>query len=125
MTTIAVATFPGDVNFDGIVNAQDIAVLAGNWLHHGLNGDANGDDIVNARDIAVIASHWLQTAGGVVAVPEPGTLVNATLIALIFLGSGIWHTGVRSRRIDPSGTPYASDTAQPTAAASRLMVPRR
>ena len=57
---------PGDTIRDGIVNAQDIGLIATNWLKTGLGGpgDANDDGIVNGQDIAVIAEHWLQTSGG-------------------------------------------------------------
>ena len=83
----------GDANNDKIVNGQDIAQVATNWLHIGSNvpGDVNGDGIINGQDIAVIASHWLNTYGGgnggpSSAVPEPGTwlllLVGGTLVAL-------------------------------------------
>jgi hypothetical protein len=91
---------PGDVNGDGIVNAQDIAVIASNWLQTGtkftVTGDANADGVVNAQDIDVIASHWLQTAaagggglgsggGNGTAVPEPSTLLLAALGGLALL----------------------------------------
>ena len=77
------AAIPGDVNFDGIVNGQDIAVIASHWLHTGdpVAGDANDDGIVNGQDIAVIASHWLFTtpggsgAGNAASVPEPSSFV--------------------------------------------------
>ena len=75
----------GDVNLDGIVNGQDIATVASNWLHTGssvglLQGDTNGDGIVNGQDIAAIAADWLQTSGaptggGGTSVPEPSTCV--------------------------------------------------
>jgi hypothetical protein len=72
-----------DVSFDGIVNAQDIAVVASHWLQTGsigqLPGDANRDGIVNAQDIALIASNWEGISGGgagaAAAVPEPATIV--------------------------------------------------
>ncbi len=69
----------GDVNYDGIVNGQDIAAAASDWLGTGTNpaGDANGDGIVNGQDIALIASNWLHTSGAgatTMAVPEPSSL---------------------------------------------------
>ena len=54
----------GDANHDGIVNGQDISVVASHWLQRTSTGDVNFDGIVNGQDIAVIASHWLNTAGG-------------------------------------------------------------
>jgi hypothetical protein len=69
-------SFPtGDVNMDGIVNGQDIALVASNWLQTTRRGDANGDGIVNGQDIAEIASNWLATANGTVVPPPGGTAV--------------------------------------------------
>jgi PEP-CTERM motif/Dockerin type I domain len=71
---------PGDLNHDGTVNAQDISLLASNWLQKGstVSGDANNDGIVNGQDIAVIAGHWLWTIqgapGATTAVPEPSSI---------------------------------------------------
>jgi hypothetical protein len=70
---------PGDANFDGIVNSQDLAAVSSNWLVHnasGLqNGDVNGDGIVNSQDLALISSNWLKTTPTVpsnVLPPVPG-----------------------------------------------------
>jgi len=92
---------PGDVNYDGIVNAQDIAVVASHWLNTGsfVPGDANGDRIVNAQDIAEIASNWLHTGSGGgpgAAVPEPSTLILAALGGLALL-AWRWLGSVKSR----------------------------
>jgi hypothetical protein len=70
---------PGDANSDGIVNSQDIALIASSWLATGINpADINADGIVNAQDIALVASNWLQTSGpgmaAAAAVPEPSAL---------------------------------------------------
>ena len=57
---------PGDANYDGIVNGQDISLVASNWEVTGAKvpGDVNGDGIVNGQDISLIASHWEQTSTG-------------------------------------------------------------
>ena len=47
---------PGDVNQDGIVNAQDLALLSSGWMKSGVTGDINGDNIVNGQDLAVISA---------------------------------------------------------------------
>jgi len=49
----------GDANGDGIVNGQDMALVASNWLTNGPPGDVNFDNIVNGQDMALIASNWL------------------------------------------------------------------
>ena len=51
----------GDVNYDGIVNAQDLALVASGWQQTGTNNanDANGDGIVNAQDLALIPADQL------------------------------------------------------------------
>jgi hypothetical protein len=79
--TLAPPGIPGDVTHDGIVNAQDIALVASHWLTVGPYGDANHDGIVNGQDIAIIAAHWLATGGGGSAVPEPSTIVLITMAA--------------------------------------------
>jgi len=81
----------GDLNGDGIVNAQDLAVIGSHWLRAGPVGDANGDGLVNTQDIAVIASHWLAGTGsgtsGAAVVPEPAAIWLAALgLASLVLG---------------------------------------
>ena len=46
-----------DLNFDGIVNAADLAVLLGNWGMAGPS-DLNGDGITNAADLALLLGSW-------------------------------------------------------------------
>ena len=93
---------PGDVNLDGIVNGQDLATVASDWLKTGVSlmaGDANGDGIVNGQDLATIASNWLQTGGApgsgagasIASVPEPASC----LLCAIGMVLGLW--GVRRR----------------------------
>ncbi len=75
-------TLQGDVNGDGIVNSQDLAIVSSEWLRTGtgLIGDVNHDSIVNSQDLAVVSSEWLQTSGGgpavASAVPEPGSFAS-------------------------------------------------
>ena len=95
---------PGDVNLDGIVNAQDIAIMASHWLASGVGtqGDANGDGIVNAQDIGVIASHWLDRATSAgnnahAMVPEPSafTLLATSIIVCLFAHGTLARSGYR------------------------------
>ncbi|MBN1909082.1 MAG: exo-alpha-sialidase [Pirellulales bacterium] len=69
---------PGDANFDGVVNRDDAAILATNWLHSGnvnwTHGDFNGDHIVDDLDASILAAHWLAAAEGN-SVPEPSTWI--------------------------------------------------
>src|SRR5262249_34521511 len=82
-------TVDGDVSVDGIVNGQDLALLASNWLAHGVAGDVNDDGFVNGQDLGIIASNWLRNdtagSGSSAAVPEPGTLVLTMLGGLAWL----------------------------------------
>lgn len=49
---------PGDLNGDGIVNAQDLSILLGAWGQWGSAADLNGDGIVNAADLAILLGNW-------------------------------------------------------------------
>ena len=102
---LGITALAGDVNFDGIINGQDIALIASNWLATGSRGagDANGDGIVNGQDIALIASNWLQTlplpaggSGSAATVPEPCTAILAWLGGLSLLLAGRLRSLVRS-----------------------------
>ena len=51
---------PGDITLDGIVNAQDFAILQENWLTSGATwaqGDFDGDGDVDGSDFATFSSH--------------------------------------------------------------------
>ncbi|HEY4310002.1 MAG TPA: dockerin type I domain-containing protein [Pirellulales bacterium] len=84
---------PGDVNADGIVNGEDLALMSSTWLQTGSGfapipqADANGDGVVNAQDLALASSNWLATpsSGNSAAVPEPSTLILAPLCGIALL----------------------------------------
>jgi hypothetical protein len=89
---------PGDVNFDGFVNGQDLALVASEWGQAGTGAndpaaDANHDGIVNGQDLALIAANWTAaiSSGGAgsssAAVPEPSMLILAALGGLALLAS--------------------------------------
>ncbi len=93
----ATATYnPADFNQDGQVDPGDFAILAGNWLMAGNSsaGDANGDGFVDPSDFAILAGNWLLGVGGVAgglgAVPEPGTLLLG-LLGLVGLVGYAWR----------------------------------
>ena len=50
---------PWDVNDDGMVNIQDLVLVAGQLGEsgEGLKGDINGDGTVNIQDLVIVASH--------------------------------------------------------------------
>jgi hypothetical protein len=69
----------GDVNGDGIVDYQDLGIMAGNWnMTSGADlsmGDLNGDGAVDYQDLGIMAGNWNYgvTITGTV-VPEPATM---------------------------------------------------
>ena len=74
------ATYPGDFNLDGVVNAQDEAILFANVFTGSTwqQGDANGDGVVNGLDRDLWYSHVglpqlcrRRPAANLTAVPEP------------------------------------------------------
>ena len=89
LLTLTATPLVGDATGDGIVNGQDIVVVASHWLNKGLQplaGDLNFDGIVNGQDIAVIASHFGQRVGtlnvGTLTPPpavEGQPVINATV----------------------------------------------
>ena len=91
---------PGDVNLDGTVNVQDLAVLAANYRKNVTGGwleaDFNNDGVVDVQDLALLAANYRRTqasdvvpdyagfdaaalqvlsAAGITMVPEPGAVV--------------------------------------------------
>jgi autotransporter-associated beta strand protein len=94
-TTIAMYTYAGDMNFDGLVDAADYGVID-NWVQFPgsdgyANGDLNYDGVIDAADYGII-DNTIQLQGnpfpgwdspgaaasagssGVTAVPEPASL---------------------------------------------------
>ncbi|MCA9291332.1 MAG: hypothetical protein KDA25_09390, partial [Phycisphaerales bacterium] len=58
---------PGDVNEDGIVDAQDLAMVLAQWDSTGpvgTGGDANLDGLVDAQDLAVVLATWNHVCEG-------------------------------------------------------------
>ena len=63
IVTPAVPSTPWDVNDDGIVNIQDLVLVAGEFGQSGeaLKGDINGDGTVNVLDLVLVSSHFGET----------------------------------------------------------------
>ena len=87
--SLGYSQIPGDVNSDGVVNVDDAAILAANWLADvggdWRKGDINTDGVVNDLDATLLATNWQMVAGGasggVNGVLPSGTFtnVNATI----------------------------------------------
>lgn len=94
---LALVPLAGDLNGDGIVNTQDLAVVSSEWLQTGagLSGDANGDGIVNSQDLAIVSANWTSPTSNIPLslgvqgstgpqVPEPASallaIVGGTLL---------------------------------------------
>ena len=59
--SISVVVSNGDINQDGKVNIEDLAIMAANWGNSGATyaqGDINGDGVVNINDLAIMANDW-------------------------------------------------------------------
>ena len=90
----------GDINLDGTVDVQDLAILAANYRKSvtggWLQGDFNNDGVVDVQDLALLAANYRRTqasdvvpdyagfdaaalqvlsAAGITMVPEPGAVV--------------------------------------------------
>lgn len=88
------APIPGDLNFDGVVDIQDLTIVANTWLTKtDFRGDASGDGRVDIQDLTLIANNWLHTDGSQTLVPEPASAVLAG-IGLVALG--VWRRRERS-----------------------------
>ena len=55
----------GDINLDGTVNVQDLAILAANYRKQvtggWLQGDFNNDGVVDVQDLALLAANYRQS----------------------------------------------------------------
>ena len=49
---------PSDLNGDGVVNAQDLAVLLAAWGSNAPGADVNDDGIVDGKDLAILLGSW-------------------------------------------------------------------
>lgn len=83
--------YPGDANFDGIVDAVDLGILGLNWLQTGRDfsqGDFNGNGVVDVLDAYILAMNWQKTDTAppppfLVAIPEPSVIVLLPLVGLL------------------------------------------
>jgi parallel beta-helix repeat protein len=58
-------TIPGDINGDGVVNGEDLHILATYWLvtvpPAPANVDVGGYSVIGGRDLHILAANWLET----------------------------------------------------------------
>ena len=47
-----------DLNGDGLVNSQDIAIMLSAWGSSGGPADMNQDGLVNSADLAIMLTRW-------------------------------------------------------------------
>lgn len=72
LATAAGLAVEGDVDFDGLVDADDLATLGLHWAPNGAagtwaEGDFTGDGDIDAEDLAFVGLHWQVSE----TVPEP------------------------------------------------------
>lgn len=106
--TRVIGNLPGDANGDGVVNADDYALIDRGYAAHlsgWSNGDFNGDNVVNFSDYLIIDEAYAAAQGGVptdllaqregefganyanalvTAVPEPGIATALVAISAFF-----------------------------------------
>jgi hypothetical protein len=98
-STIAMYTYAGDVNFDGLVDASDYGIIDNYFQFPGTTGYANGDfnydGVIDAGDYGSSTTHFnfkarqfrtgagagVGAVAGVAPVPEPSACVFAILTA--------------------------------------------
>jgi len=88
-------TYYGDIDLNGVVDADDLTVFANNFGRVSgatqIDGDIDFNGSVNADDLTVFANNFGKGAGAplavanVQAVPEPGTLILAALAGALFV----------------------------------------
>ncbi len=93
------APAPGDANGDGVVDEDDLAILAANWGEAAATwgiGDFNGDRVVGPADAAILAANWDHDAREAQSVPEPSMPAMLILVAGGFLAWGRCRRGPKT-----------------------------
>ena len=82
---VGLTVLSGDANLDGTVDINDLTIVLANYGKTGMTwraGDFNNDTKVDINDLTIVLSNYGQSvgwaAGGISAVPEPGTLALLT-----------------------------------------------
>ncbi len=100
-------TWPGDVNSDGRVDINDLAVVLANYGQTtGMwwaTGDLNGDGVVDVNDLAIVLNNFGKSlgsaSGDVASVPEP------SMAALLAGAAGLLASLCARRSSRPSWRP--------------------
>ena len=77
------ALFPGDANFDGRVDINDLTIVLANYGRTRMawaQGEFTGDGAVDINDLTIVLANYGKTDGAsiaVAAVPEPSALLLA------------------------------------------------
>ncbi len=79
-----VLTMPGDANYDGKVDINDLTIVLAHYNQSGATwaqGDFTGDGKVDINDLTIVLAHYDQSVGSsaaaTAAVPEPATIAIA------------------------------------------------
>ena len=87
----------GDINWDGEINEEDVALLQAAWLstpsspNWNANADLNGDGVVNEKDLAILSANygkdiWSWLGWGSQALVE-GTIISGCLASVAVVGA--------------------------------------
>ena len=57
-TFLQTGTLDGDLNGDGCITGQDLAIILANWGAIDNPADLNGDGVVGGQDLAFVLSKW-------------------------------------------------------------------
>lgn len=98
-----ITPMPGDATLDDVVDEEDSAVLAANWLKETTpeytvlweDGDFNGDGRVDDLDASILAANWGTAHETLGAAPEPASMI---LLLSGFLAMLAWRTRRRASR---------------------------
>jgi hypothetical protein len=83
---------PGDANYDGAVDQDDAAILAGHWGDANATwamGDFNLDGLVDSADASILGANW--GSGGNEANPVPETSAAALLLCGVVCLGARWR----------------------------------
>jgi hypothetical protein len=87
----------GDVNWDGVINQEDVALIQAAWgstpssPNWNSNADLNGDGVVNEKDLAILSANygkdiWSWLGWGSQATVE-GIIIGGSLAGVAIIGA--------------------------------------